>query len=1077
MAKKRKDSEIQSTIWEAVVRTLLVSDLVGSTRLIEELGDEETARLFRRHDRLARDLIERYDGLEIDKTDGFFLLFKRPYDAVGYALAYHRALDEGSREMKLEVAARVGIHLGEVFLHKNPAVDVARGAKPIEVEGIAKPTAARIMSLAGSRQTLLTRGAFEIARRAAVGKPSTEGTLRWVSHGPYLVKGVTEPIEVFEAGIEGFAPLTPPPDSEKVRRLSEEKTLPVNLVDAQRPEGPPEPTRPSWRRTAVLAALLVVVLVFATWWTTRPPTLPIDGSGDVSLLLLGFAEPEDPPADTWPGPALEELFADELGRIEGLEPLPAETIEDLVLPPLSELHRKMPAAVLSEIVSVSPAQVVAVGTWQWAAVEGGDDEILFSLRLYETVGRRSVDLPETRGPPAELFARVEGQATRLAAAVRRNGAAPEVPAEVPAIEGEAAQLLEKGLAALRVLDGGRARDYLVLAAEIDGGARLDAALARALSLLGQTQDATAASRRAVETAKDLPRTERLRLRSLDLMLRRRFEPAAALVEMLDLVAGEEKVDEAVGFDRALESARIRGLAGQFREAVAALGKLRDAAGSAVVDPRLELTEAETAKVAREAKRQLEASSRARAVGEARNMPFVVARARHLEGEALIQLSSLDEAEAAFEAAREIYVGKRHQKGEADAVVYLGIIHQYRQELAEAKTCYREAASIYSILGDNRMASRMLENQAIVMQEQGDREAAIGISREATRLLLKRGDTLGAAVAQLNLIPALLQLGHFSEAREIHINATRLLESSISRHYDALALHNLAQLLFAEGRFGSAAKAVTEAIQVARRLGDSQTLHEASLLHARILAYQGNLTQAWRLSEESALFFEETGMTLQLGEARRTEGKLRLLRGELADARIALEAALQLQRESEDFTEEATTQLALAALLLHSGDPGAAEKLTSEVLKYAKTNQLVLSQAEARELLGRCLLARGRVDDAAEELALGQQLLQDQETLLYSYPFDLTAARIEIVRRTFGDTREQLQRMLAKATTAGVLVWQLEIRLVLGELELAAGDVEAGRSRLRRLAGDAETSGFGLIARRAINVLGSNPTQG
>ena len=34
---------------------------------------------------------------------------------------------------------------------------------------------------------------------------------------------------------------------------------------------------------------------------------------------------------------------------------------------------------------------------------------------------------------------------------------------------------------------------------------------------------------------------------------------------------------------------------------------------------------------------------------------------------------------------------------------------------------------------------------------------------------------------------------------------------------------------------------------------------------------------------------------------------------------------------------------------------------------------------ARELLGRCLLARGRIDDATAEVALGRRLLQDHES--------------------------------------------------------------------------------------------------
>ena len=53
-----------------------------------------------------------------------------------------------SLEASVTLTARVGIHLGEVILLRNLPADIARGAKPLEVEGIAKPTAARLMSLA-----------------------------------------------------------------------------------------------------------------------------------------------------------------------------------------------------------------------------------------------------------------------------------------------------------------------------------------------------------------------------------------------------------------------------------------------------------------------------------------------------------------------------------------------------------------------------------------------------------------------------------------------------------------------------------------------------------------------------------------------------------------------------------------------------------------------------------------------------------------------------------------------------------------------------------------------------------------
>jgi len=194
--------------------TLLMCDLVDSTRIVEQLGDRGAAQLFERHDRMARDLLDRLGGREIDKTDGFLLLFSSPGTALRFALAYHEGLEGISRELRARVRARVAIHHGDVILRENPARDVARGAKPIEVEGRAKPLTARLLSLATGGQTLLTREAFEEARSDPA-LAEVQG-LEWVACGPYRAKGIGGEIEVFEAGLRGKAPLEPPPRSAKV---------------------------------------------------------------------------------------------------------------------------------------------------------------------------------------------------------------------------------------------------------------------------------------------------------------------------------------------------------------------------------------------------------------------------------------------------------------------------------------------------------------------------------------------------------------------------------------------------------------------------------------------------------------------------------------------------------------------------------------------------------------------------------------------------------------------------------------------------------------------------------------------
>src|SRR5205814_10729267 len=92
---------------------------------------------------------------------------------------------------------------------ESKASDVALGAKPLEVDGLAKPIAARVMSVAQGGQTLLTAEA-----RAALGATH----LRAQSHGWWRLKGIPEPVELFEVA-EGDAAPTPPAETANVYRV------------------------------------------------------------------------------------------------------------------------------------------------------------------------------------------------------------------------------------------------------------------------------------------------------------------------------------------------------------------------------------------------------------------------------------------------------------------------------------------------------------------------------------------------------------------------------------------------------------------------------------------------------------------------------------------------------------------------------------------------------------------------------------------------------------------------------------------------------------------------------------------
>jgi len=167
-------------------------------------------------DDTARDLLYERDGLEIDRTDGHLVLFDLPLAGVAYAVTLHERLAELGGALGVPLSCRAAVHVGEVILRENTLEDVARGAKPVEVEGLAKPATARLLSLALPHQTLLGRTAYELARRASVGQPAFDRYV-WASYGEYRFQGLEEAFEVHEVGMAGRAPLRAPPDSAKAR--------------------------------------------------------------------------------------------------------------------------------------------------------------------------------------------------------------------------------------------------------------------------------------------------------------------------------------------------------------------------------------------------------------------------------------------------------------------------------------------------------------------------------------------------------------------------------------------------------------------------------------------------------------------------------------------------------------------------------------------------------------------------------------------------------------------------------------------------------------------------------------------
>jgi class 3 adenylate cyclase len=184
--------------------TALFADIKGSMELIEDLDPEEARALIDPALKRMMDAVHHYGGYVAQSTgDGIFALFGAPvahedhpqralYAALRMQEALKRYSDRIRSEGCLPIQVRVGVNTGEVVVRS-----IATGQGHAEYTPIGHST-----SLAARMQALAPIGS--IATTEQVGK-LCEGYFAFKALGPTKVKGVAEPVNVYE--VTGFGPL------------------------------------------------------------------------------------------------------------------------------------------------------------------------------------------------------------------------------------------------------------------------------------------------------------------------------------------------------------------------------------------------------------------------------------------------------------------------------------------------------------------------------------------------------------------------------------------------------------------------------------------------------------------------------------------------------------------------------------------------------------------------------------------------------------------------------------------------------------------------------------------------------
>ena len=160
--------------------TFLLTDIKGSTLLLERLGDDY-AGLLRDVRTVIRSSVRAASGHEVDaRADEFFAVFRRSNHALDAALAIQRALRDKAWPQKADVRVRIGMHTGRPTLTDTGYV------------GIAVHIAARICWASHGGQILLSSAAHaSFAERLAEG-------IAFRSLGRFSLHGVAEPEMLFQ---------------------------------------------------------------------------------------------------------------------------------------------------------------------------------------------------------------------------------------------------------------------------------------------------------------------------------------------------------------------------------------------------------------------------------------------------------------------------------------------------------------------------------------------------------------------------------------------------------------------------------------------------------------------------------------------------------------------------------------------------------------------------------------------------------------------------------------------------------------------------------------------------------------
>ena len=1003
---------------QTAVFTLLFTDVVDSTQLGQRLGDQRSAQLWAEHDRLARELLSAGRGREIDRTDGFFLLFEQVCDAAHFASAYHKAA------ATLGLAARVGIHHGAVTLRPNPAQAVAQGAKPIEVEGLAKPFAARVMGLASGGQTLLSAAARSALAQAAAGAAAEVE-----SHGHYRLKGVDEPVEIFELGAAGIA-FVPPADTEKAYRVVRVDGHWQTLREV-RHNLAPERDRFIGRGTALLE--------MARTFDSGTRLLTVLGPGGMGKTRAARRYGRTWLGD-WPGGV---YFCDlsEARSLEGIQLAVAVALEVALGSgdPVVQLGHAIAArgrclVILDNFEQVIEHAAASVGAWLDRAA--GAAFLVTSRERLRMPGEHVLPIEplELAGEAIDLFAdraRAKGSGFELGLSSRG------VVAEIVRLLDGMPLAIELAAARMRVLSPAQILERLAHRFALLAGARgsaarqatLRAAIDWSWDMLAPWEQSALAQSSVFEGGFTMLAAEEVivlrgwpeapgvmdvvqslvdksLLRAWVPAQQQRFdidEPYFGMYLSIHEYAAEKWADSATAAERDAPLAHGRYFARFGREK--AISALSIHGGV----PRRRALAIELDNLVAACRRAVERGDGDTAVATYRAAWEVLALQGPISVAADLgaRVMSIQGMEAPLQALACLVNGQRARR---------------TGQLDEAQTWLEQALALVKTNPDRRLQARVRANLGILQRHRGQLDPALENLQDALAIAREVGDRRTESMALAGLASVRSELGGIDEGRPLLESALAIDRELGDRSNEAITLTVLASVHKEQSRFEQAVELQQLALAACREVGNRGV--EGYLLGniANSQADLGHLEQA-RLNQEAALaIHREIGNRLPESFVLCSLGNVLRNQGQFKRAQECYESALAIAREIGSRLAEGYTLVHLGDLCDRQGRLDEAVSCLEQGVALLQAVHNKRTEGGARGTLASVLMRSGRLAQARAELQAGEALLRTTGDRLELAVLLCIRGRLDNLQRDPAAAREALAEaeLVAQQTGAGPL---------------------------------------------------------